>query len=110
MALSKLAHLGEAPCSNLGNGDVNLSTHRSFVEVTDIVGREAPCTVPDRRKELSTWQQVLIITGGLEKPREKPPAPRKRQAEKPACASGPDSGCLCLYGWEREGLLLIGGG
>lgn len=36
------------------------------------MGTEAPCTAPDRLKEVRAWQQVLgIITGCPEKPREK---------------------------------------
>ena len=47
------------------------------------MGTEAPCTAPDRLKELSTWQQVLSsIIGCLEKPEKR--GPEKRQTEKPA--------------------------
>ena len=75
------------------------------------MGTEAPCTVSDRLKELSTWQQVLrIIVSCLEKPREKG---SREETEKPASVCrfvdlmkvAPSS----MTGGERDPVFMDGG-
>lgn len=69
------------------------------------MGTDAPCTVSDRLKELSTWQQVLrIIVSCLEKPREKgSPEETEREASKCVQICGSDESRPLLNDWGREG-------
>lgn len=69
------------------------------------MGTEAPCTVSDRLKELSTWQQVLrIIVSCLEKPREKGSREEtEREASKCVQICGSDESHPLLNDWGREG-------
>lgn len=73
---------------------------------------EAPCTVSHKLKELSTWQQVLlIIVSCLEKPREKGSREEtEREASKCVQICGSDESHPLLNDWGREGPCIHGWG